>query len=179
MNDFASAKAVFLDRDGVLNAEIGDYVWRPADFVVLPGVPEALHALHAAGYRLIVVTNQAGIAKGLYGPADVAACHQKLQEACGGIIDAFYYAPGHPSVSESLMRKPGSLMLERAIARFRLDPSQCWMVGDRARDLEAGARAGVRGILVGETEPVAGAPHLANLPAAAAYILRHDSARQA
>ena len=173
-------KAVFLDRDGVLNQEIGDYVWEPAKFVVLPGVPEALAQLKQAGYYLIVVTNQAGIAKGLYTAAEVQACHQKLQEACGGLLDALYFAPGHPSVSESLLRKPDSLMLEKALARFCLDPARCWMVGDRLRDLEAGARVGVRGILVGDAEPAAAyAPRAADLPAAAALILAEAAATTA
>ncbi|GAA3933439.1 HAD family hydrolase [Hymenobacter algoricola] len=167
----ADGKAVFLDRDGVLNHEIGDYVWRPADFVVIGGVPESLARLKAAGYRLIVVTNQAGIAKGLYSAADVHACHQKLQDACGGLVDAFYFAPGHPSVSESLLRKPDSLMLEKGLARFRLDPARCWMLGDRARDLEAGARAGVRGLLIGSTETFDYEPRAADLRAAVALIL--------
>ncbi|AYA38740.1 HAD family hydrolase [Hymenobacter oligotrophus] len=172
MNATSTAKAVFLDRDGVLNAEIGHYVWRLDEFVVLPDVPAALQRLHAAGYLLIVVTNQAGIAKGLYTSAEVAACHHKLQEACGGVIDAFYYAPGHPSVSESLMRKPDSLMLEKAMARFGLDAAQCWMVGDRPRDLQAAAKVGVRGILVGEEALVPDAPLVPNLAAAANLILR-------
>ncbi|RAK62961.1 D-glycero-alpha-D-manno-heptose-1,7-bisphosphate 7-phosphatase [Hymenobacter edaphi] len=167
----AAAKAVFLDRDGVLNAEIGHYVWRLDEFRVLPEVPAALQRLHAAGYRLIVVTNQAGIARGLYTRADMDACHQKLQEACGGLIDAFYFAPGHPSVSESLSRKPGSLLLEKALARFHLDPAQCWLVGDRARDLEAAHRVGVRAILVGPEETLAYEPRTTNLATAADLIL--------
>lgn len=168
------SKAVFLDRDGVLNVEIGTYVWQPENFVVCPGVPESLARLKQAGYHLIVVTNQAGIAKGLYTAADVQACHTKLQNACGNLIDAFYYAPGHPSVSESLLRKPGSLMLEKAIARFRLDAAQCWMVGDRYRDIEAGSRAGVRGILVGDSEATPYQPHVPDLPAAVELILNED-----
>jgi D-glycero-D-manno-heptose 1,7-bisphosphate phosphatase len=164
-------KAVFLDRDGVLNDEIGDYVWELDKFVVAAGVPEALARLKAAGYHLIVVTNQAGIAKGLYTSADVHACHDKLQRACQGRIDAFYFAPSHPSVSESLLRKPDSLMLEKAIARFHLDPAQCWMVGDRQRDIAAGIKAGVRGILVGETETTPYQPRVADLPAAVDLIL--------
>jgi D-glycero-D-manno-heptose 1,7-bisphosphate phosphatase len=164
-------KAIFLDRDGVLNREIGDYVWRPEEFEVLPGVPESLTRLKAAGYYLVVVTNQAGIAKGLYTATEVAACHAKLQAACNHAIDAFYFAPGHPSVSESLLRKPDSLMLEKGLARFNLDPAQCWIVGDRLRDLEAGTKVGVRGILVGHTEPPAHELHAADLTGAAALIL--------
>ena len=173
---FSRGKAVFLDRDGVLNEEIGDYVWQPADFVVLPGVAESLARLKAAGYFLIVVTNQAGIAKGLYTPTDVAACHAKLQAACANAIDAFYFAPGHPSVSESLSRKPDSLMLEKGLARFNLDPARCWIVGDRLRDLEAGAKAGVRGILVGDTEAQPNLLHAPDLVGAAHIILSADAA---
>ena len=99
-----------------------------------------------------MVTNQAGIAKKLYTAADVHACHAKLQAACGGILDALYFSDAHPSVSESILRKPGSGMLEKAVARFSLDAAQCWIVGDRLRDMAAGASIGVRGILVGEEE---------------------------
>jgi D-glycero-D-manno-heptose 1,7-bisphosphate phosphatase len=167
----SQGKAVFLDRDGVLNREIGDYVWRLEDFEVLEGVPESLLRLKAAGYYLIVVTNQAGIAKGLYTAAEVKACHTKLQAACNNVIDALYFAPGHPSVSESLLRKPDSLMLEKGLARFQLNPSKCWIVGDRLRDLEAGARAGVRGVLVGHTEPPTNTLHAADLAEATDLIL--------
>jgi len=163
-------KAVFLDRDGVLNEEIGTYVWQPEKFLICPGVPESLARLKAAGYLLIVVTNQAGIAKKLYTAVEVRACHAKLQSACDNVIDALYFSDAHPSVSESILRKPDSGLLEKAIARFNLDVSQCWIVGDRLRDMEAGAAVGVRGILVGQEE--AGfAPHVADLQAATALIL--------
>ena len=165
-------KAVFLDRDGVLNEEIGNYVWEPAKFIICEGVPESLVRLKAAGYHLIVVTNQAGIAKKLYTAAEVQVCHAKLQSACGGIIDALYFSDAHPSVSDSILRKPGSGMLEKAVARFGLDVAQCWIVGDRLRDMQAGAAVGVRGILVGEEENEEGfAPHVADLRAATAVIL--------
>ena len=165
-------QAVFLDRDGVLNQELDDYVWTPERFLIMPGVPESLARLKAAGYHLVVVTNQAGIAKGLYTRADVRACHELLQQACGHVLDALYFAENHPSVSESIFRKPDSGMLEKAIARFQLDPARSWIVGDRARDLQAGARVGVRGILVGPAEPTAYAPHVANLAAATELILQ-------
>ena len=164
-------KAVFLDRDGVLNEEIGTYVWEPDKFIVCEGVPESLARLKAAGYYLIVVTNQAGIAKGLYTAAEVRACHAKLQRACGGILDALYFSDAHPGVSESILRKPDSGMLEKAVARFKLDVAQCWSVGDRLRDMQAGAALGVRGILVGAQENAEGfAPHVADLRAATAII---------
>lgn len=152
MQTATKTKCVFLDRDGVLNAERGDYTYQLADFEVLPGVPEALKLLKAHGYLLVVITNQGGIAKGLYTKAEVFACHEKLQQACNGMLDALYYAPGHPSVSESLSRKPDSLMIEKAISRFNIDPEKSWFVGDRKRDLQAAAKAGIKAILVGEEE---------------------------
>ena len=164
-------KAVFLDRDGVLNDEIGDYVWKLDEFIVSPGVPESLARLKAAGYYLIVVTNQAGIAKKLYTAAEVYACHAKLQVACNDALDALYFSDAHSSVSDSIMRKPDSGMFEKAVARFNLDPAQCWIVGDRYRDMEAGAKIGVRGIMVGATEVVDFAPHVADLRAATDIIL--------
>jgi D-glycero-D-manno-heptose 1,7-bisphosphate phosphatase len=165
---------IFLDRDGVLNAERGDYTFRTEEFEVLPGVPEALALLKQNGYLLIVVTNQAGIAKGLYTKESVFACHEKLQQACGYGIDALYYAPLHPSVSESLSRKPGSLMLEKAIARFNIDPEKSWLVGDRKRDLEAAANVGVKAILVGEEETAENPYREKDLLAAAEFIIRNQ-----
>ncbi len=164
-------KAVFLDRDGVLNDEIGDYVWELPHFVVSAGVPHSLARLKAAGYLLVVVTNQAGIAKQLYTALHVYACHDKLQAACDDIIDAFYFSDNHPSVSESILRKPDSGMLEKAIARFQLDPAQCWIVGDRLRDMEAGAKVGVRGIFIGHTEAVEFSPRALDLVGATDIIL--------
>lgn len=141
--------AIFLDRDGVLNEERGDYTWRLADFIVPEGVPESIRTLKSWGYVLVVITNQAGIAKGLYTKSEVIACHEKLQKAVGGLIDDLFYCPYHPSVTQSLARKPGSLLLERAIGLYEIDTPKSFMVGDRDRDLEAAAKVGVKGIKVG------------------------------
>lgn len=141
-------KCVFLDRDGVLNVERGDYTYREEDFEVISGVPEALALLKELGYLLVVVTNQGGIAKNIFTRADMNKCHQKLQNICNNLIDAIYYAPAHPAVSNSLTRKPDSLMLEKAIAKFNIDPETSWLVGDQLRDLQAAAKVGVKGILI-------------------------------
>jgi D-glycero-D-manno-heptose 1,7-bisphosphate phosphatase len=142
-------KAVFLDRDGVLNDEIGEYITRIEDFKVSKGVPEALQALKKAGYYLIVATSQAGIAKGLYTAAFVDQCHQLLQQEAGGVIDAFYYSENHPDVdTESLFRKPDSLMLEKGAAKFNISLADSWMIGDKLRDVEAGHKAGTRTIFI-------------------------------
>lgn len=165
-------KCIFLDRDGVLNRERGDYTYALEDFEVLPGVPEALGLLKKNGYLLIVVTNQGGVAKGLYKKTDVLACHRKLQDSCNSLIDAHYMAPGHPNFSASLSRKPDSLMLEKAIAKYNIDPAQSWMVGDSLRDLEAAEKVGVKGILVGDKyEPNAHVWQMADLWEAAQFIL--------
>lgn len=168
-------KCVFLDRDGVLNRERGDYTYKLDEFEVLPGVPEALKLLKQNGYLLIVVTNQAGIAKKLYKKEDVLACHSKLQASCAAAIDDLYFAPGHPNFSESLSRKPDSLMLERAMAKYNIDPNQSWMVGDSLRDIEAAAKVGVKSVLVGDKYDTGTyALQLENLWQATQFILGRD-----
>lgn len=142
-------KCVFLDRDGVLNEDRTDYVYRIADFIIPEGVPQALQSLKEAGYLLIVITNQAGIAKGLYTRDDVMTCYNYLQEQCGQLIDAIYYCPHHPSYdTESLARKPGSLLLEKAMAKYEIEPNVSWMIGDTMRDMQAGKRVGVRTVRI-------------------------------
>jgi len=150
-------KAVFLDRDGVINRERGEHTWRLADFEVLPGVPEALRAVAEAGWATVVVTNQSGIGLGLYGHADVERLHGYLHRMLadlGAPLTDIYYCPHHPNAGKCLCRKPGSLMIERAIARHGIDASASVMVGDRDRDVEAAAGAGVRGLLVEPNAPL-------------------------
>lgn len=167
-----SRKCVFLDRDGVLNVERGDYTFKPEDFILEEGVPEALRLLKENDYLLVVVTNQGGIGKGLFTREQMEACHNKLVTSCPECIDAIYYAPSHPTVSASLSRKPDSLMLERAIARFTIDTSQSWLVGDQVRDLEAAIKVGVKPILVGTAVTAPATIYQAkNLLAATYYIL--------
>ncbi|HEX8547673.1 MAG TPA: HAD family hydrolase [Cytophagaceae bacterium] len=146
-------KCVFLDRDGVLNKDKVDYVYKLEDHIILNKVPEALKLLKDAGYLLVIITNQSGIAKGLYTSDAVKLCYDALQEACGGIIDGLYYAPYHPDYdSECLTRKPDSLMFEKAIAKFNVDVHASWMVGDKARDLVPAAKLGLKTILVDEID---------------------------
>lgn len=145
-----SNKAVFLDRDGVLNVDRPDYVYEPAQFKLIPGVPEGLKSLKNAGYKLIVITNQSGIAKKIYDHGHVKDIHNLLQQECENLIDAFYYAPWHPNISESLTRKPGTLLFERAIAKYKINPLESWMIGDRNRDLEPAKKMGMHTILIGE-----------------------------
>jgi D-glycero-D-manno-heptose 1,7-bisphosphate phosphatase len=147
------AKCIFLDRDGVLNQEMGDYVFKKEDFKIVDGVPEALQKLKAAGYLLIVITNQSGIAKGLYTRKDVLNCHEFLQKQCGNLIDDIYFCPHHEDFNTaSLLKKPNSLMIEKAMAKYNIDPTKSWMIGDQPRDIEAGKKAGLKTIFISESK---------------------------
>ncbi len=150
------AGAVFFDRDGVLNVDTG-YLHDPADFVWMPGAPEAVRLVRDAGLKAIVVTNQSGVARGLYTEAAVHRLHAHMNALLarhGTSIDAFYHCPFHDRgtvaayvVADHPDRKPNPGMLLRAIAEHGLDPARCLIVGDRESDLEAGRRAGVAGLL--------------------------------
>ena len=166
-------KCIFLDRDGVLNKEMNDYLYKTDELIIPDGVVDALKLLKKAGYLLIVVTNQAGIAKGLYEADAVFAIHEMMQKASGGILDDIYFSPYHPDNSgRSLSRKPDSLMLEKAISKYNIDPDQSWMIGDRSRDMEAGKKAGVKTIhIVSENETSTGDFSAHNLFEAAKIVL--------
>lgn len=142
-------KALFLDRDGVLNRELGRYVTSLEEFEVLPTVPEALRMAAGAGFLLVIISNQGGVAKGLYTMDDVLAMQAELQrqlDVHGVSIVEGYYCPHHPDHGLCLCRKPGPLMLEKAIARFSIDRLRSFTIGDSPRDLEAAGRAGVTGL---------------------------------
>ena len=164
-------KCVFLDRDGVLNKDFVDYAYSLDKFHIIEGVAEALRILKQKGYLLVVITNQSGIAKGIYTREDMQLCHDYLQQETGHLIDHIYYSPHHPNFSESLTRKPGSLMFEKAIAKFDVDVSQSWMVGDKLRDMQPAIKMGLKTIQVdGHDDKIA--DHVAaDLILAAKYII--------
>ncbi len=145
-------RAIFLDRDGTLNNNEGRYyVWRKEEFVFNPGVIETLAELKSRGYLLIVITNQGGVSKGEYSLEDVEAVHghmRSLLQESGVVLDEVLYCPHHSDREACLCRKPRPLMIQKALARFDIDPEQSWMVGDSERDMEAGKAAGVRTLLV-------------------------------
>jgi D-glycero-D-manno-heptose 1,7-bisphosphate phosphatase len=152
-----SVKALFLDRDGVINFDPGDYTKSLAEFELLPHFLEHAKTWYDSGYLLIVITNQGGIAKGLYSAQAVQAMHQYLQGKCieaGFRIAAFYFCPHHENYSgRCLCRKPGSLMVEKALHKFRLDPKQCYFIGDKERDMHCAEMAEVKGIKINENQP--------------------------
>lgn len=143
--------AVFLDRDGTLNVDFG-YVSRPEDIRWLPGVAAALARLRWAGYLLIVVTNQSGIARGFYDVPTMQALHDWMNAALrtqGAHIDAFYHCPHHPDVTGvCTCRKPAPGMLLRAADDWFIDLEKSWMIGDKMSDVVAGRAAGCTPILL-------------------------------
>lgn len=144
-------KALFLDRDGVLNRERGEYTFRLDDFEILPDVAAALSIARSKGYLLIVISNQGGIAKGLYSKEQVEVLHQKLAEelfASGVVLDEVYYCPHHGEVGKCLCRKPEPLLLQKAVSRFQIDVSKSVMIGDSSRDVEAAEAVGVKGVQI-------------------------------
>jgi D-glycero-D-manno-heptose 1,7-bisphosphate phosphatase len=149
-------RTVFLDRDGVINekAPEGEYVWRRQDFRVLDGVPEAIARLNRAGMRVVVVTNQRGIALGRYTLEDVKALHtefQMLLAAHGAHIDGFYVCPHDHG--ECNCRKPLPGLFEQAAAEFPgITVQTSVMVGDSPVDIEFARRLGMRAILIDGTE---------------------------
>ncbi len=143
--------AVFLDRDGTLIRE-ERYLADPEGVALIPGTPEALRRLRTACFALVIVTNQSGIARGLYGFRDYEAVAQRLEEilALEGIrVDGTYFCPHHPDVDGSCdCRKPGTGMHRRAREELGLDLGRSWYVGDRVRDVLPALELGGRGLLV-------------------------------
>lgn len=167
-------KCVFLDRDGVLNSDEKYYTYRHEDVFLIEGVAEALLRLQGAGFLLIVITNQAGIAQKLYSHEEVKTVHGLIQKMSGVTLDDLYFSPHHPEhSSRSLRRKPDSLMIEKAMAKHDIDPALSWMIGDRLSDVQAGRKAGVKTIFIGEreTEGDLGDFQAKDLRAAAGIIL--------
>lgn len=144
-----SGYTIFLDRDGTLNPDPG-YIRSPDQFELLPGVAEALARLKQAGARLILVTNQSGIGRGLLSTPDLEAVHMKLKNllhAAGASLDAVYVCPHHPD-DRCSCRKPNPGMIDQALRDQPIDLTRAYMIGDHVRDMELAKRVGVRSILV-------------------------------
>ena len=176
-----SQPAVFLDRDGTVMQEV-NYCKDPAFVRLIPGAREALGRLKAAGFRLVIITNQSGIARGLLSEADFDAVQARLLELLGpGLIDATRMSPEHPD-APPVRRKPSPAMVLEAAADIGLDLSRSWFVGDKQIDVQCGLNAGVRPILVrtghGREADPAGAHFVAkDIASAADFILSEPGAR--
>jgi D-glycero-D-manno-heptose 1,7-bisphosphate phosphatase len=149
-------RAVFLDRDGVINVE-KEYLHRIEEFELIPGAPEAVRLLKEAGYRVVVVTNQSGVARGYYPLEAVHLLHRHLDRELalrGTSVDAYYICPHHPVHglgeygTECGCRKPLPGMLLKAAEDLSLDLNRSYLIGDKLSDIEAGRAAGCRSILV-------------------------------
>ena len=140
---------VFLDRDGTLNYDPG-YLKIAADLKLLPGVGPALARLKRAGARLVVVTNQSGVGRGMITLKDLEAIHARLQgllEQEQAALDAIYFCPHHPN-DGCHCRKPNAGMVERAVSELQLDLRRSYMIGDHARDIQLAQRVGAKAILI-------------------------------
>lgn len=144
-------RGLILDRDGVINVDI-NFLHRIADVVFVDGILALVRAAKAAGYVVVVATNQSGIGRGLYSEAQFHTLMDWIGErfaAHGGGIDKVYFCPHHPTEAVGAYRrdcgcrKPKPGMFLEAIAEFGLDPALCWTIGDNWRDVDAGAAAGV------------------------------------
>jgi D-glycero-D-manno-heptose 1,7-bisphosphate phosphatase len=185
--------AVFLDRDGTIIEDVG-YLHDVSQIDLLPWSADAIRQLNDAGFAVVVVTNQSGVGRGYFDEDHVVATHTVLDDTltrAGARVAGYYYCPHHPDSPDARYavtcdcRKPAPGMLRRAAAELGLDLSRSWMVGDWWRDVQAGADAGVRTILIRTGRSVAHRPTppdaprpdaiLNNLMEAAEWILRSSS----
>lgn len=152
--DKIARPAAFLDRDGVLNVDHG-YAYRPDQLDWIAGAPRAVRLLNDAGYYVLVVTNQSGIARGYYDEAAVEAFHAHMQDslaASGAHIDTFYYCPHHPDGTveqwavRCACRKPGIGLLQQAAQEWPIDIAGSFMIGDKDSDMAAAAAFNIRGV---------------------------------
>lgn len=148
--------AVFLDRDGTINEQMG-YINHISRFILLPGAATAIRSLNEQNIPVVVVTNQSGLARGYFPPALLDAVHAQMERelaAQNAHIDGLYICPHHPEAKEEQFRKictcrkPQTGLLEQAAAELELDLNQSFMVGDRWSDLKCGNRVGATSVLV-------------------------------
>jgi len=182
-------RAIFLDRDNTIIEDHEGYLGDPAKVKLLPGAATAIASMRRLGYRIIVASNQSGVARGLFTEADVEAVNdemgKQLREQGGAQIDASYYCPYHPDAKlaeykvDHDWRKPKPGMLTQAAEDFGLDLGQSWMIGDMPRDIACGAAAGCRTILIRDPDHPAPDNESNALPVSPNFIVKSlaDAAR--
>lgn len=146
----SQSRFILLDRDGVINQESHDFIKSPEEWQPLAGSLEAIALLNQHGYQIAVITNQSGLARGMFTEADLAQIHAKMQRMAiehGGKISAIYYCPHGPD-STCNCRKPKPGLLLQFAADHQINLSETWMIGDSYRDLQAGVAAGAKSVLV-------------------------------
>jgi len=151
-------KAIFLDRDGVINSDIGHYyIYKVKDFIINKGIVNSLKRFQEAGYMLFIVSNQGGVAKGIYSSDDVDQIHAHLEAKLleNDIrLQEIYYCPHHESVASCECRKPSPYMINQAIRKFNIDIKTSYLIGDSKRDIEAAEAAGIKGIKIEANEDI-------------------------
>jgi histidinol-phosphate phosphatase family protein len=174
-------RAVFLDRDGTLARDDG-YCRRPEDFHLFPDAPKAVKLLNEHGFKIVVVTNQSGIARGIFTGETLEQIHKKMRDGLergGAKVDSIYFCPHHPD-DNCECRKPGTGLFRQAAKELDIDFKQSYMVGDMAKDIEAGKALGCRTIFVTtgpEKETSAQPDYIAeNLYGAAEWIVKNTRA---
>ena len=142
------AKAVFLDRDGVINKEKKDYVKHVNELEILPEIPSSIKKLKDAGFLVVVITNQSAINRGLTNHQEVKNIHTHIQDFLKQyetFIDAYYYCPHRPD-ENCTCRKPKAGLLKKAILDLKIDPKFSWMIGDSDSDIKAAQKIGCKAI---------------------------------
>ena len=156
MTNTSRRPAVFLDRDGTLNVDVG-YLHALEQLELFPWTGDALRLLKRAGFALVVVSNQSGIAQGLIAPGFVEEAHAEMRRRlhlAGADLDALYYCPHHPRGSVAALavdcrcRKPAPGMIEDALSDLGIDPERSWVIGDKWLDVQLGHRVGAQSVLV-------------------------------
>ncbi len=151
-------KAIFLDRDGVINSDIGHYyIYKIEDFVINDGIITSLKKFQEAGYKLFIISNQGGVAKGIYSCEDVDKVHTYLEyrlEEHGVFLEEIYYCPHHESAANCSCRKPSPFMINMAIEKYGIDVKKSYLIGDSKRDIEAAEAAKVKGIKIDANEDI-------------------------
>lgn len=156
-------RAIFLDRDGVINKDNPQFIYTIEGFIFNEGIFEALKLFQSKGFIFIIITNQSGIARKIYGHKEVAIVHDYMLtefEKHGIKISEIFYCPHLPQVSNCLCRKPDSISLEKAIARFNINAASSYFIGDRQRDADAAIKVGIKPILIEENTNLNQIAHL-------------------
>jgi len=151
-------KAIFLDRDGVINNDEGHYyVYKIEDFKINKGIINCLKELYTKNYLIIIISNQGGISKKIYTKNDVEAVHRHLISILkneGIEISEIYYCPHHSDIEKCICRKPDNLLLEKAISRFNIDINKSLFIGDNERDILTAKKTGLKSILINSNEDI-------------------------
>lgn len=149
-------KAVFLDRDATINSDVGHYyVYKAEDFTLNPGVGAGLKLLQDAGFLLIVITNQGGIAKGIYDHEDVSNVHQRMHELLAAyevVLTDIFYCPHHSDISSCSCRKPKTGLIEQAIEQYNIDNQSSFFIGDSNKDMLVAQAMNIKGLKIAKNE---------------------------